>query len=68
MCLASGPGLDVPVLLLDTDLHENAPEDRRITDTLYGGDQTYRFKQEIVLGIGGCASSRRSASTSAAIT
>jgi glycogen phosphorylase len=51
--LASGPGLDVPVLLLDTDLHENAPEDRRITDTLYGGDQTYRFKQEIVLGIGG---------------
>ena len=51
--LASGPGLDVPVLLLDTDLHENAPEDRRITDTLYGGDQTYRLKQEIVLGIGG---------------
>jgi glycogen phosphorylase len=51
--LASGPGLDVPVLLLDTDLHENAVEDRRITDTLYGGDQTYRLKQEIVLGIGG---------------
>lgn len=51
--LASGPGLDVPVLLLDTDLHENALEDRRITDTLYGGDQVYRLKQEIVLGIGG---------------
>ena len=51
--LASGPGLDVPVLLLDADLHENAVEDRRITDTLYGGDQTYRLKQEIVLGIGG---------------
>ena len=51
--LASGPGLDVPVLLLDTDLHENAVEDRRITDTLYGGDQAYRLKQEIVLGIGG---------------
>jgi starch phosphorylase len=51
--LASGPGLDVPVLLLDTDLHENSPEDRRITDTLYGGDQAYRLKQEIVLGIGG---------------
>jgi glycogen phosphorylase len=51
--LASGPGLDVPVLLLDTDLHENALEDRRITDTLYGGDEVYRLKQEIVLGIGG---------------
>jgi glycogen phosphorylase len=51
--LASGPGLDVPVLLLDTDLHENALEDRRITDTLYGGGEVYRLKQEIVLGIGG---------------
>jgi starch phosphorylase len=43
----------VPVLLLDTDLDQNSPADRRITDSLYGGDQTYRLKQEIVLGIGG---------------
>jgi starch phosphorylase len=42
-----------PVLLLDTDLNENRPEDREITHYLYGGDETYRFKQEIVLGIGG---------------
>ena len=42
-----------PVLLLDTDLDENSSEDREITHYLYGGDNTYRLKQEIVLGIGG---------------
>ncbi|HLS82377.1 MAG TPA: alpha-glucan family phosphorylase [Steroidobacter sp.] len=42
-----------PVLLLDTDLPENRPEDREITHYLYGGDDAYRLKQEIVLGIGG---------------
>jgi starch phosphorylase len=42
-----------PVLLLDTDLDENRREDREITHTLYGGDETYRLKQEIVLGVGG---------------
>ncbi|WP_343058493.1 alpha-glucan family phosphorylase [Microvirga mediterraneensis] len=46
-------GHEIPVLLLDTDLDQNAPEDRRITDRLYGGDDVYRLKQEIVLGIGG---------------
>ncbi len=46
-------GHTIPVLLLDTDLEQNAAEDRRITDTLYGGDQAYRLRQEIVLGIGG---------------
>ncbi len=51
--LTSATGHAVPVLLLDTDLHENGEDDRRITDRLYGGDQTYRLKQEIVLGIGG---------------
>lgn len=44
---------DVPVIMLDTDLPENAPEDREITDHLYGGDEAYRLKQEVVLGIGG---------------
>ena len=43
----------VPILFLDTDMEENAPEDRRITDYLYGGDKRYRLKQEIVLGIAG---------------
>jgi starch phosphorylase len=43
----------VPILFLDTDVEGNDAEDRRITDYLYGGDKRYRFKQEIVLGIGG---------------
>jgi len=42
-----------PVLLLDTDLDENSSDDRQITHYLYGGDNVYRLKQEIVLGIGG---------------
>lgn len=46
-------GPKIPVIFLDTDLPENAPEDRGITHHLYGGDQIYRLKQEIVLGIGG---------------
>jgi starch phosphorylase len=43
----------VPVLFLDTDIPGNDEQDRHITDFLYGGDKAYRFKQEIVLGIGG---------------
>ncbi len=43
----------VPVLLLDTDLPENSEWDRHLTDRLYGGDNYYRFCQEVVLGIGG---------------
>ena len=43
----------VPVLFLDTDMETNAPEDRTISAYLYGGDERYRFKQEIVLGFGG---------------
>jgi starch phosphorylase len=42
-----------PVILLDTDLDENSQEDRQLTHYLYGGDQAYRLKQEIVLGVGG---------------
>lgn len=42
-----------PVILLDTDLPDNDPADRRLTDQLYGGDAVYRLSQEIVLGIGG---------------
>jgi glycogen phosphorylase len=43
----------VPVILLDTDVPGNTIEDRGITDFLYGGDDRYRLKQEMVLGIGG---------------
>ena len=46
-------GSSVPILFLDTDVEGNAAEDRRITDSLYAGDDRYRLKQEIVLGIGG---------------
>ncbi|MEM2935946.1 MAG: alpha-glucan family phosphorylase, partial [Candidatus Bathyarchaeia archaeon] len=46
-------GGEIPVLFLDTDVKRNAPEDREITFYLYGGDERYRLKQEIVLGIGG---------------
>jgi len=46
-------GAEVPVFLLDTDLVENAPPDRALSGTLYGGDDRYRLAQEIVLGIGG---------------
>ncbi|MCW8196758.1 alpha-glucan family phosphorylase [Proteobacteria bacterium 005FR1] len=42
-----------PVILLDTDLAENNEEDRKVTNHLYGGDESYRLKQEIVLGVGG---------------
>jgi starch phosphorylase len=46
-------GSSVPVIYLDSDLPENNPEDRTLTDQLYGGDDTYRLKQEVILGIGG---------------
>jgi starch phosphorylase len=43
----------VPVFLLDTDLPENADADRGVTDHLYGGDEAYRLRQEVILGIAG---------------
>lgn len=46
-------GFIVPVYLLDTDLVENAPQDRELTHYLYGRDRAYRLAQEIILGIGG---------------
>ncbi len=46
-------GHKVPILFLDTDLEENAPEDRGVTSRLYGGDLELRLMQEAVLGFGG---------------
>jgi len=43
----------VPVYLLDTNCAENAPTDRDITHRLYGGDESTRVRQEMILGIGG---------------
>ncbi len=41
------------LLFLDTDVVGNRPEDRALTQNLYGGDTRMRICQEIVLGIGG---------------
>jgi starch phosphorylase len=43
----------VALYLLDTYIPENAPEDQKITNKLYGGDSDLRIKQEILLGVGG---------------
>jgi len=48
-------GYSVPLYFLDTDLEENDPADRGLTDFLYGGDERYRLCQEVILGIGGIA-------------
>ncbi len=42
-----------PLYLLDTNIPENAPPYRDITDELYGGDRQTRIQQELVLGVGG---------------
>lgn len=46
-------GHQIPILFLDTDLDLNAAADRELTHYLYGAGESYRLKQEIVLGIGG---------------
>ncbi len=43
----------VPLFLLDSNVLENAPTDQGITDTLYGGDEEMRIRQELILGVGG---------------
>ena len=42
-----------PVYLLDTNLPENEPQFRDLTMRVYGGDNTTRIMQEMVLGVGG---------------
>ena len=51
--LKGAAGHVVPVYLLDSNLKENTVQDRTLTDVLYGGDDTYRLRQEAVLGLGG---------------
>ena len=43
----------VQLYLLDANVPANRDEDRDITRNLYGGDETTRIRQEIVLGRGG---------------
>ncbi|MFN8583982.1 MAG: alpha-glucan family phosphorylase [Dehalococcoidia bacterium] len=52
-CIRGVRGHEIPVFLLDSDLQDNDPTDRGLTDHLYGGDHRYRLAQEVVLGIGG---------------
>jgi glycogen phosphorylase len=44
---------NIPLFLLDTDIPENDPNNRQISNRLYTGGLEERLKQEIVLGIGG---------------
>jgi len=43
----------VDLYLLDTDVKENHPEDRVLSNRLYTADREHRLQQEILLGIGG---------------
>jgi starch phosphorylase len=43
----------VPLLLMDTNVPENEPAARAVTDRLYGGNSEHRLRQEILLGVGG---------------
>ena len=48
----------VPLLLLDSDVEENGPSEREVTDRLYGGGSEHRLQQEMLLGIGGVRAMR----------
>lgn len=50
---------NVPLYLMDTDIHPNALEDRELSARLYGGDQEMRLAQEMMLGIGGVRALRK---------
>ncbi len=41
------------LLLLDSNVEGNQPEDRQLTARLYGGDLRVRVRQELLLGVGG---------------
>ena len=41
------------LLLLDADLPENRPADRRLTEGLYKGEPDLRMRQQVLLGVGG---------------
>ncbi len=43
----------IDLLLLDSNVAGNVPEDRQTTSRLYGGDARTRIRQELLLGVGG---------------
>ena len=52
-CIWRVPVGRTSLYLLDTNLQENTPAQRAITEKLYGGDRENRIRQEVILGIGG---------------
>lgn len=44
--------------LLDADLPDNKPEDRRLTSRLYTGNWNLQLAQEVLLGVGGVEAAR----------
>ncbi|MDD4032737.1 MAG: alpha-glucan family phosphorylase, partial [Bacteroidales bacterium] len=49
----------VSLYLLDTDYEDNMDQDRPVTHQLYGGNEENRFKQELLLGVGGIRALRK---------
>lgn len=49
----------VPLVLLQTNIPENSPQDRELTDKLYISDPELRISQEMLLGIGGMRALQR---------
>src|SRR3989475_13104083 len=47
------------LLLLDSNVQGNHPEDRELTSRLYGGDRRIRIRQELLLGVGGLRALRQ---------
>jgi glycogen phosphorylase len=43
----------IPLFMLDTNVPQNTDSDKKITETLYGGNAETRIQQEIILGVGG---------------
>jgi len=43
----------VDLYLIDTDIEENTPQDRQLSNRLYTADPENRLQQEVLLGIGG---------------
>jgi starch phosphorylase len=43
----------IDLLLIDSNVEGNSPEDRELTSRLYGGDGRVRIRQELLLGVGG---------------
>ncbi len=56
----------VSLLLLDSDVEDNQPAERGVTDRLYGGGTDHRLLQEMLLGIGGVRALRAYSAVSGA--